>query len=272
MLEHTRVLRSVRTPAPPALAERAEVYTKQHSAVEEIDSLATVSLRLIAERTFVKRFLALFTVLIPSFAENAPPLLFSSPALGKTQIVFSYAGDLWAVPREGGNAVRLTAGPGIEANPVFSPDGSEVAFSGEYEGNVDVYTVSVGGGIPRRLTYHPGRDVPVAWTPDGKSILFRSGRENYAGSLKLFTVPAAGGFPESLPLPSGWSGIFSPDASRLAYMPTAPANTSWKRYRGGRTTPIWIAKLADSSVIKIPEWQLQRLESHVGEWQSDFPV
>jgi tricorn protease len=200
----------------------------------------------------MKRFLALFILLVPCFAENLPPLLFSSPALGKTRIVFSYAGDLWSVPREGGAAVRLTAGPGIEANPVFSPDGSDVAFSGEYEGNVDVYLVSADGGVPRRLTYHPGSDVPVAWTPDGKGILFRSSRESYSRVSKLFAVPAQGGFPESLPLPSGWSGVFSPDQVQLAYMPITPANTIWKHYRGGRTTPIWIAKLADSSVTKIP--------------------
>ncbi len=200
----------------------------------------------------MKHWLPLLIVLVPCFAENGPPLLFRSPALGKTRIVFSYAGDLWAVPREGGDAVRLTAGPGIEAWPVFSPDGSDVAFSGEYEGNVDVYVVSVDGGVPRRLTYHPGPDVPVAWTPDGKNILFISNRESYSRVTRLFSIPASGGFPESLPLPSGWSGVFSPDQTRLAYMPIIPANEIWKHYRGGRTTPIWIAKLADSSVSKIP--------------------
>jgi tricorn protease len=200
----------------------------------------------------MKPFLALFIVLAPCFAESAPPLIFRSPALGKTRIVFAHAGDLWSVPREGGDAVRLTAGPGIEANPVFSPDGTEVAFSGEYEGNVDVYVVSVDGGIPRRLTYHPSPDIPVAWTPDGKNILFRSNRESYSRFSKLFSIPAKGGFPEASPLPSGFSAVFSPDQARLAYMPITPANLIWKRYRGGRTTPIWIAKLADSSVDKIP--------------------
>ncbi len=200
----------------------------------------------------MKRFLALSFLLAPCFAQTIPPLLLRSPALGKTRIVFSYAGDLWSVSREGGEATRLTAGPGIEADPVFSPDGSEVAFSGEYEGNVDVYVVSAGGGVPRRLTYHPGPDIPVAWSPDGKNILFRSNRESYSRFTKLFSVPAHGGFPESLPLPSGFMGAFSPDQARLAYMPIIPANTIWKRYRGGRTTPIWIAKLDDSSVTKVP--------------------
>jgi tricorn protease len=200
----------------------------------------------------MKRFLALFIALVPCFAQTPSPFIFRSPALGKNRIVFSYAGDLWSVPRAGGDAVRLTAGVGIEANPVFSPDGTEVAFSAEYEGNVDVYVMSVDGGIPRRLTYHPGPDVPVAWTPDGKNILFRSFRESYSRFSKLFSIPAKGGFPESTPLPSGWSGVFSPDQAQLAYMPINPANAIWKRYRGGETTPIWIAKLADSSVVKIP--------------------
>jgi tricorn protease len=200
----------------------------------------------------MKRLLAFFILCVPGFAQSAPPLLFTQPALGKTKIVFSHAGDLWSVSRDGGQAVRLTSGAGIEANPVISPDSKQVAFRGEYEGNVDVYVVDIDGGIPRRLTYHPGADVPVAWSPDGKSILFRSGRESYSRFPKLFSVPVSGGLPESLPLPSGFSGVFLSDQSKLAYMPTAPANAIWKRYRGGQTTPIWIARLSDSSVDKIP--------------------
>jgi tricorn protease len=199
----------------------------------------------------MKRLLPLSLLLMPCFAETGP-LLFREPALGKTRIVFSHAGDLWSVPREGGDAVRLTAGPGIESNPIFSPDGTEIAFSGEYEGNVDVYIISATGGVPRRLTYHPGSDQPVAWAPDGKSILFRSRRESYSRFTKLFSIPSAGGFPESLPLPMAWDGVLSADQARIAYMPIIPANNIWKRYRGGETTPIWIARLSDSVVEKIP--------------------
>lgn len=189
---------------------------------------------------------------MPVFAADSGPLLFRSPALGKTRIVFVHAGDLWSVPREGGEAVRLTAGPGIESNPVFSPDGENLAFSGEYEGNVDVYRVGIDGGVPKRLTYHPGDDVPVAWSPNGESILFRSARESYSRFTRLFAIPAAGGFPEALPLPMAWSGVYSPDRARLVYMPLTPANAIWKRYRGGRTTPIWIATLSDSKVEAVP--------------------
>ncbi|HEX4808852.1 MAG TPA: PDZ domain-containing protein [Bryobacteraceae bacterium] len=199
------------------------------------------------------RIIALLLTFLPILAAaDSKALLLRQPALGKTQIVFSYAGDLWTVSREGGQAVRLTSGPGIEGNPVFSPDGTQVAFSGQYEGNTDVYTVSAEGGIPKRLTFHPAAETPVAWTPDGSKILFRSAAESYSRFTKLFTVSAQGGLPESLPLPSGFSGSYSADEQKLVYMPIIPAFDIWKRYRGGRTTPIWIAKLSDSSVEKIP--------------------
>lgn len=194
----------------------------------------------------------LFSMGALALAQNAQPLLFRSPALGKTRIVFEHAGDLWSVPRAGGEAVRLTAGPGMEANPVFSPDGETIAFSGEYEGNVDVYVVSSEGGVPRRLTWHPGDDIPVAWSPDGSHIVFRSARESYSRFTRLFSIPAAGGFPEALPLDQAWSGVYSSDPSHFLYMPIIPANTIWKRYRGGRTTPIWLASLTDSHVNEIP--------------------
>src|SRR6202451_215848 len=109
-------------------------------------------------------------------AETAPPLLLQHPTLSAMQIAFAFAGDLWIVPREGGVATRLTTGAGIESNPVFSPDGKEIAFSGEYDGNVDVYIMPATGGTPRRLTYHPANDFAVGWTRDGKNVLFASAR------------------------------------------------------------------------------------------------
>jgi tricorn protease len=180
------------------------------------------------------------------------PLLAQHPSLSKTQIVFAYAGDLWLAPREGGTAVRLTAGVGIERDPVFSPDGATVAFTGQYEGNIDVYVVPAAGGVPRQITHHPGPDEVVGWTPDGKRIVFRSSRLSASGIPTLFTVGADGGFPEELPLPTGVSGSFSADGSRLAYVPTMKWQAAWKRYKGGQTTPIWIVSLADLKVEKIP--------------------
>ena len=109
--------------------------------------------------------------------QNDPPLLLQSPTLSKTSIVFAHGGSLWIVPREGGDARRLVVGdPGMASGPLFSPDGSLVAFTGNFDANEDVYVVPAAGGEPRRLTTHPGTDVALAWTPDGKRILFRSSR------------------------------------------------------------------------------------------------
>src|SRR6516225_10009678 len=204
---------------------------------------------------------ALVFVLTGSTAlgDETKPLLFQKPAVSRTHVAFGYAGDLWIVPREGGEARRLTNGVGLETDPIFSPDGTQVAFTGEYEGNLDVYVVPTAGGTPRRLTYHPGIDMAVGWTPDGKQVLFRSDRSSYSRFNRLFTVPVeGGGLPTELPLPMGEEGSFSPDGSKLVYVPfwnrrSAPgAYISWKHYRGGKASPIWIASLADSKIEKIP--------------------
>src|SRR5215475_10594161 len=185
------------------------------------------------------------------FAQDKP-LLLQKPALSKTHIAFTFAGDLWIAPREGGEATRLTTGVGFETNPIFSPDGTMVAFTGQYDGNTDVFVVPASGGTPRRLTYHPAADMAVAWTPDGKNILLRSSRASYSRYQRFFTVPAEGGFETEVPLPMADDGAYSPDGSRLAYTPVAPAFAQWKNYRGGRETKIWIANLSDSAVTEIP--------------------
>jgi tricorn protease len=183
----------------------------------------------------------------------AAPLLLQRPAVSEKHIVFSYAADLWSVPRSGGDAIRLTAGQGLETDPHFSPDGTQIAFTGEYEGNLDVYVMPAAGGVPKRLTWHPAEDYAVGWTRDGKRILLRSRRDR---NHRLYTVSTAGGPAEELPLERATYGDYSPDGTQIAYMPLGfrrPANfhDAWKRYRGGRTTPIWIAQLSDSSVTKV---------------------
>jgi tricorn protease len=189
---------------------------------------------------------------ILSAVSNDKPLLLRHPTISRTQIVFSFANDLWSVGREGGDAIRLTTGVGAESEPVFSPDGSQIAFTGEYDGNVDVFVIPASGGTPKRLTYHPGADHVVGWTPDGKQVIFASGRSSYSNFSRLFTVPAGGGFETQLPLDRAVYGSYSPDGAKLAYVPTDQWQPAWKRYQGGQTRPIWIATLTDSSVVKIP--------------------
>ncbi len=193
-------------------------------------------------------FLALTTVWA---AQSDKRLLLRNPAVSQTQIVFEYANDLWIVSRDGGEAHRLTSGVGREFNPHFSPDGAQIAFSGEYDGNIDVYVVPALGGVPRRLTYHPGADLAIGWTADGKRILFNSRRDSYADSGRLYTIGLDGALPEVLPLPAAEDGSYSSDGSHIAYSPVFQWEAAWKRYRGGQTTKIWIADLADSSIVKI---------------------
>jgi tricorn protease len=187
-----------------------------------------------------------------AFAETTGPLLLRNPGVSSTEITFAFAGDIWTVPRDGGAAKRLTTGPGVEADPEFSPDGSQIAFTGEYDGNVDVYVLPASGGVPRRLTWHPASDTVLGWTPDGKKVLFSSNRTSYSRFSKLFTVALDGGLEEELPLPMGFEASYSADGAQLAYVPIRRAFYAWKRYRGGTTTPVWIARLSDSRVEKVP--------------------
>ncbi|HLM55183.1 MAG TPA: PDZ domain-containing protein [Pyrinomonadaceae bacterium] len=198
--------------------------------------------------------LALFALACaaPAALAQDRPLLVQKPTVSRTQIVFSYAGDLWWVPREGGDARRLTTGTGVETDPQFSPDGRLVAFTGEYDGNQDVYVVEATGGVPRRLTYHPGADVLQGWTPDGRRVLFSSPRNSYSNFTRLFTTDLEGHFPEELPLPMVTRASLSPDASHVAYEPLSRWQPDWKRHRGGQTSPIWIAQLSDSAIEKLP--------------------
>jgi len=195
----------------------------------------------------------------PIAAQSSNPYaLMRKPTISKTQIAFSYGGDLWIVDRNGGEARRLTSDVGIEIDPVFSPDGSLIAFTGEYDGNEDVYVIPAAGGVPKRLTTHPGSDQVVGWTRDGKRIVFRSARLSYSRFTQLYTVSVDGGLPEVLPLPMAYEGSYSPDSSHLAYVPFTNFNESsqfqrgLKHYRGGTASPIWIANLTDSSIVKVP--------------------
>ena len=175
------------------------------------------------------------------------------PHVSGTQIAFTYAGDIWVVAKDGGLAQRLSTPKGEESFARFSPDGKEIAFSGNYDGNMDVYVLPVGGGIPVRVTHHPAPDRVLGWTPDGKSILFastmESGKDRFS---KLFTVPKAGGMPQALPVPYGEFGALSADGRTLAYTPIATDFRTWKRYRGGMASEIWLYDLEKKTSFRLP--------------------
>ncbi|RYG23809.1 protease, partial [bacterium] len=192
------------------------------------------------------------SILLTAQATTSGPLLMRHPTVNATTVVFAYAGDLWSVPKTGGEATRLTSAVGIESNPTFSPDGSTIAFTGTYDGNVDVFTIPAAGGVPKRLTYHPSADQVTGWAPDGRSVVFSSGMLSNTDLPRLFIVSTNGGVPKPLPFPSGSMASFSPDGKRLAYVPQVHWQQAWKRYRGGQAYKIWIGDMADSKVKPVP--------------------
>src|SRR5512146_2725797 len=131
-------------------------------------------------------FLILILSII-SLAQSSDYVLLRKPALSKMQIAFSYAGDIWVVPRDGGEARRLTAGLMNATNPHFSPDGLMIAYNARVDGNVDAYVIPASGGVAKRLTYHPGDDIVVGWSPDGR-VVFQSGRNSYGPFDRLYAI------------------------------------------------------------------------------------
>ena len=196
------------------------------------------------------------------FDPGPNPMLMQHPTINRTTIVFEYAGDLWSVPRSGGDATRLTSAPGIEGNPYFSPDGQTIAFTGQYHGNADVFTVPIEGGVPKRLTYHPAPKAVIGWTPDGKDVLFSSTMMSNTDAPQMYSVTVGGGVPKQLPFPMGTMASFSPDGKQLAYVPGFKWQDAWKRYRGGQAYSIWIGQMSDSHVLEIPR----------KGWNDSFPM
>src|SRR4051812_38375110 len=162
--------------------------------------------------------------------------LVNQPAVSANAIAFTYANDIWTANLDGTNVRHLTTHPGIESSPRFSPDGSMIAFTGQYEGNTDVYAVPAVGGVPTRLTWHPSNDTALGFTPDGKSVLFASGRESFTNRYQqLYTVPVNGGAVTKLPIPNAAKASYSPDGRTIAYVPLSEPTRQWKHYRGGST-------------------------------------
>jgi tricorn protease len=174
--------------------------------------------------------------------------LMQYPDVSSTHITFSFAGDIWVVEKQGGTAVKLSSPAGEEIFPKFSPDGKRIAFSGNYDGNMDIYIVPAMGGLPERLTFHGMADRVVDWHPDGKKVLFASGRHSGRQRFSQFyLIPVTGGLAEQMPMPYAEFGSFSPDGNRIAYTDKSRLNRTWKRYRGGMAPDITIFNLADST-------------------------
>jgi len=180
--------------------------------------------------------------------------LLTLPAVSESNIAFVYAEDLWICDLDGANVRRLTSHKGSEINPRFSPDGKLLAFSAQYDGNIDVYLLPVSGGAPERLTWHPGADTVLDFSPDGSRILFSSQRSVFTNRyLQLFEVPIKGGNPEPVPIPHAFKATYSPDGKKIAYVPVFEAFGQWKNYRGGTTSRIWLYDRGDHSTMEIPQ-------------------
>jgi tricorn protease len=172
--------------------------------------------------------------ILPASNAQINAALLRYPDVSATQIVFTYANDLWVVSKTGGIASHLSSPAGVEFLPKFSPDGKTIAFTADYDGSYSIYTIPTTGGIPTRLTWYGSPERVADWYPDGKSILFASGRESGRDRFNQFyKISATGGAPQKLPLPFAEYGSLSPDAGRLAFTFTSQVGRNWKRYRGG---------------------------------------
>ena len=176
------------------------------------------------------------------------------PAVSKDLIAFIYAEDVWVANRDGSYPRRITVSEGTESNPLFSPDGSMIAFTGQYDGNTDVFIVPVTGGVPKRLSWHPGADLVRDFSPDGKKILFASQRNSFTNRyFQLFTVDIATGTEQQLPIPNAFWASYSPDGNSIAYTTIPDRFEQWKNYRGGTMSRIWLYDTKSHNVTEIPK-------------------
>ena len=206
------------------------------------------------------------------------------PAIHGDQIVFTYAGDLYSVASQGGVARKLTSDPGFEMFARFSPDGKWLAFTGQYDGNTEVYLMPAAGGVPKRLTYTATlerddvsdrmgpNNIVMTWR-DEKTIVFRSRATSFNDFVgQLYLVSIDGGLPEQIPLPRGGWCSYSPDEKQLAYNRVFREFRTWKRYRGGMADDIWIYDFADKTTTNLTQQPGQRRLSHVARRRDLFPL
>ncbi len=177
------------------------------------------------------------------------------PDISADSIVFVYANDLWLVPRAGGMAQPFASPPGVEQNPRFSADGKTIAFVGNYDGNRDLYTLPITGGVPTRVTYHPAGEMLADWTPDGRLLFISNGLAGLQRQSQLFITTPEGGMPEKVPVPYGAFGAISADGKWLAYTLHSTDSRTWKRYRGGMATDVWLFNLQDHTSKRITDWE-----------------
>jgi tricorn protease len=201
--------------------------------------------------------------LLPA-AASAQTKLLRFPDISGDKVVFTYASDLWIAPVAGGTATRLTAHPGMEVFAKFSPDGRWIAFTGQYDGDEQVYVMPASGGEPKQLTFYPARG-PLAprwgwdnqvygWSRDGRSILFRSQRDSWTLPVAhLYSVSVNGGPVEQLPMPEAGSGDYSPDGAQIAYSPQFRDFRPEKRYGGGQANVLYIFNLKSYDAKRISE-------------------
>jgi tricorn protease len=230
-----------------------------------------------------RRFLVL-TVAIVAIAvlaanpASAQTKLLRFPDISGENVVFCYGGDLWRASTSGGVATRLTAHPGQELFPKISPDGEWIAFTGQYDGDEQVYVIPATGGMPRQLTFYPavgplpprwGYDHQVyGWTPDGKNVLFRALRDTDGVEVltALYTVGVEGGLPVKLPMPTSGAGDFSPDGTKMVYSPLFRDFRTWKRYQGGWAQDLYIFDLATHAVEAVsPTARTERDPMWIGD-------
>ena len=221
----------------------------------------------------MKNFLSLLLVLLPIFCfSQEETKLLRFPTVHGNQIVFTYAGDLYKVSTNGGTAARLTSHNGFEMFAKFSPNGKNIAFTGQYNGNTEVYIMPAKGGAPERLTYTATlerdeisdrmgpNNIVINWTPDGESIVYRSRKQSFNSFVgQLFTVSKSGGLSEEVPLSTGGFCSYSPDGSQLAFNRVFREFRTWKYYKGGMADDIWIYQLNSDSIKNITNNDAQNI-------------
>jgi tricorn protease len=207
-------------------------------------------------------FSVLAAIVFTPLSVSAQTKLLRFPDIHSDKVVFTYGGDLWLASTNGGAATRLTTHPGVEVFAKFSPDGKWIAFTGQYDGDEQVYVIPTTGGEPKQLTFYPARgpltprwgydNQVYGWTNDGKAVLFRSHRDSWTLPVsKLYTVPVTGGPAEALPMPESGAGDYSPDGAKLVYSPRSRDFRSEKRYSGGQANDLFIFDLKTNDARRI---------------------